>query len=64
MLMTLGPIQFEVQPFNATDYDHAHETSFAEKPVVGASPPLEWVGERGFGRGARQRGFARAGLSS
>ncbi|MCB1502834.1 MAG: phage tail protein [Bauldia sp.] len=45
MLMTLGPIQFEVQPFNATDYDHAHETSFAEKPVVGAAPPLEWVGE-------------------
>ncbi|MBN9022529.1 MAG: phage tail protein [Rhizobiales bacterium] len=45
MLMTLGPIQFEVQPFNATDYYHAHEASFAEKPVVGASPPLEWVGE-------------------
>ncbi|MBK7876620.1 MAG: putative O-glycosylation ligase, exosortase A system-associated [Planctomycetes bacterium] len=30
----------------------------------GARGPLEWVGERGFGRGPRQRGFARAGLSS
>jgi phage protein U len=45
MLMTLGPIQFEVHPFNATDYNHGHETGFAEKPVIGAAPPLEWVGE-------------------
>ena len=45
MLMTLGPIRFEVHPFNATEYDHGHETSFVEKPVLGARPPLEWVGE-------------------
>lgn len=45
MLMTLGPIQFEVHPFNATDYEHGHEAGFAEKPVIGARPPLEWVGE-------------------
>lgn len=45
MLMTLGPIQFEVHPFNATDYNHGHEAGFAEKPVIGARPPLEWVGE-------------------
>ena len=45
MLMTLGPIRFEVYPFNATEYDHGHETSFVEKPVLGARPPLEWVGE-------------------
>jgi len=45
MLMSLGPIRFEVYPFNATGYDHNHETGFAEKPVLGARPPLEWVGE-------------------
>ena len=45
MLMVLGPIQFEVWPFNATEYEHGHETSFAEKPVLGIRPPLEWVGE-------------------
>jgi hypothetical protein len=47
MLMTLGPIRFEVYPFNATEYDHGHESSFVEKPVLGARPPLEWVGEGG-----------------
>jgi phage protein U len=45
MLMSLGPIRFEVYPFNATEYGHDHESSFAEKPVLGARPPLEWVGE-------------------
>ena len=45
MLMSLGPTRFEVYPFNATEYDHGHESSFVEKPVLGARPPLEWVGE-------------------
>ena len=45
MLMSLGPVQFEVYPFNATGYTHEHEAAFAEKPVVGAMPPLEWVGQ-------------------
>lgn len=45
MLMKLGPVAFQVWPFNATGMSHTHETSFAEKPVVGARPPLEWVGE-------------------
>jgi len=45
MLMVLGPVQFEVWPFNATDYEHGHESAFAEKAVLGARPPLEWVGE-------------------
>jgi phage protein U len=45
MLMSLGPIRFEVYPFNATEYDHGHESSFVEKPVLGTRPPLEWVGE-------------------
>ena len=43
MLMSLGPIRFEVYPFNATDYEHGHESGFVEKPVLGARPPLEWV---------------------
>lgn len=45
MLMVLGPVQFEVWPFNATDYEHSHESAFAEKPVLGTRPLLEWVGE-------------------
>lgn len=45
MLMALGPIQFEIYPFNMTDYSHGHESTFVEKPVLGARPPLEWVGE-------------------
>lgn len=45
MLMSLGPIRFEVYPFNTTEYDHGHESGFVEKPVLGARPPLEWVGE-------------------
>jgi phage protein U len=45
MLMALGPLQFEVYPFNTTDYGHDHESHFAEKPVLGARPPLEWVGD-------------------
>lgn len=45
MLMSLGPIRFEVFPFNTHAYDHHHETTFVEKPVIGARPPLEWVGD-------------------
>jgi phage protein U len=45
MLMALGPIRFEVYPFNVIGYEHEHETSFVEKPVLGTRPPLEWVGE-------------------
>jgi phage protein U len=45
MLMKLGPVAFEIYPFNATGYTHNHETPFAEKPVVGTRPPLEWVGD-------------------
>ncbi len=45
MLMSLGPVRFEIYPLNATDYGHDHEASFVEKPVLGARPPLEWVGE-------------------
>ena len=45
MLMMIGPVEFEVIPFNTDGYDHRHESGFAEKPVLGARPPLEFVGE-------------------
>lgn len=45
MLMMIGPVQLDVVPFNADGYGHGHEASFAEKPVLGARPPLEFVGE-------------------
>ena len=45
MLMMLGPVQFEVVPFNTDGYSHDHEAGFAEKPVLGTRPPLEFVGE-------------------
>jgi phage protein U len=45
MLMMLGPVQFEVLPFNTNNIGHGHEASFAEKPVLGTRPPLEFVGE-------------------
>ena len=45
MLMMLGPVQFDVVPFNTSDYSRGHEAGFAEKPVLGARPPLEFVGE-------------------
>ena len=45
MLMMIGPVQLRVWPFNAEAYDHSHEASYAEKPVLGARPPFEWVGE-------------------
>ena len=45
MLMMIGPVRFQVFPVNLTDYRQSREASFVEKPVVGARPPLEWVGE-------------------
>lgn len=45
MPMPLGPIRFEVHPFNATDYDHGQESGFVEKPMLRARSPIEWVGE-------------------
>lgn len=45
MLMMIGPVKFEVVPFNTDGYAHGHEAGFAEKPVLGARPGLEFVGE-------------------
>ena len=44
MLMMIGPVRFEIAPLNATGFDHGHEAGFAEKPVLGTMPPLEFVG--------------------
>lgn len=45
MLMALGPIAFEVAPMNVHGVDYSAETVWVEKPVAGAEPPLEFVGE-------------------
>lgn len=45
MLMQLGPVSFKVAPVNIDSYDHGHEATFAEKPVIGARMPFEYVGE-------------------
>ena len=45
MLMLLGPVQFQIAPFNAHGIDHQTETTHVEKPVLGAMPPVEHVGE-------------------
>lgn len=43
-IMSLGAVQFEITPFNATEYDHSHAATYVEKPVIGAAMPLEFVG--------------------
>lgn len=45
MLMSIGPVEFEVLPFNTDGYGHTHEATYAEKAVLGTRPPLEFVGE-------------------
>ena len=45
VLMMIGPVRFEIAPFNASDISHGHESTIVEKPVLGTRPPLEWVGE-------------------
>ncbi|MGA0615955.1 phage tail protein [Paracoccus sp. KR1-242] len=45
MLMLLGPLLFEVQPFNLTDATHSYGASHVEKPVLGGRQPLEYTGE-------------------
>lgn len=45
--MSLGPITFEIAPLNAHAVTRTHSAEFAEKPVAGIRPPLEWTGEGG-----------------
>lgn len=45
MLMQVGPLQFDVQPFNAHEITHSAETDYAKKDVVGRRRIYEHVGE-------------------
>jgi len=45
MLYLLGALKIEVAPFNVHDVSESGATDFAAKAVVGAEPPLEYVGE-------------------
>ena len=45
MLAQLGSVQFEVWPVNIHEHTHEGRATFAEKPVMGRRPPLEFVGE-------------------
>jgi len=45
MLYSLGSLSIEVAPFNVHDVSETGSTEYASKPVAGAEPPLEYVGE-------------------
>jgi phage protein U len=45
MLAQLGSVQFEVWPVNIHEHTHEGQATFADKPVMGRRPPLEFVGE-------------------
>lgn len=46
-LMSLGSVVFEVMPLNIDAHDQSTAADYAEKPVAGIRPPLEFVGEGG-----------------
>lgn len=45
MLYMLGPLAITVAPFNIDSVGTSGSTEYAAKPVIGAEPPLEYVGE-------------------
>jgi phage protein U len=45
MLFQWGTIQFEVFPLNVHQMDHATQSEWARKEIVGAATYREWVGE-------------------
>lgn len=45
MIAALGPLVFEIQPVNLHGITRTANADFAEKPVLGRRPPLEFVGE-------------------
>lgn len=57
MLYQLGEHQFEVAPLNIHEGEVATAADFATKPVIGARPPLEPVGEGEETRSLRGRMF-------
>ncbi|MFI5411285.1 phage tail protein [Kaistia sp. UC242_56] len=45
MLAILGGVVFEIAPINVTAIEHSSEARFAEKPILGRRPPLEFIGD-------------------
>lgn len=45
MLYQLGALSIKVHPFNVDKVQRDAATDFVPKPVLGAEPPLEYVGE-------------------
>ena len=45
MLAQIGSVSFELLPLNIDGVSHEAAGDYAEKPVMGRRPPLEWVGE-------------------
>ena len=45
MLMALGPVTFEINPFNPRTTVRSTSASWVEKSVVGRRPPLEFTGD-------------------
>lgn len=45
MLYQLGALHIKVAPFNVDSVNRKSATDFVAKPVVGAEPPMEYVGE-------------------
>jgi phage protein U len=44
-LFSWGDLRFDVEPFNVHETDHATDTDWARKEIVGAAIYREWVGE-------------------
>jgi phage protein U len=44
-LFAIGSVRFEVAPVNVTGFDRETSGRYAEKPVMGRRPPLEFMGE-------------------
>lgn len=59
MLMSLGVTTFEIAPVNIHAHSRDASADFAEKPVLGARPPLEFMGEGGEARSLTGRLFPR-----
>ncbi|SOC47668.1 hypothetical protein SAMN05892877_13218 [Rhizobium subbaraonis] len=45
MIYALGSLSIKVAPFNVSQVSRDATTDFVAKPVIGAEPPMEYVGE-------------------
>lgn len=46
MLFGIGAIQIDVYPVSMTGAEYQFGSDYAEKPIVGAMQPLEWMGPK------------------